>query len=212
MRPRALVSLAALTALLLSAGRASAEEYNGVLARMLFGVAGGPFTVPGVATMGAVGFDFQFGAQFNKLVGAYLAVAGEVVLGKVPGTNNPMGLLVDFTFNETIAVGIGPEVSIFAHDEQAPDRANFSGLLGDGILGGARLHFAWFPVDSTFLNLGGRKGLTVSLDVHVLLGPPDFVTSTSSPPAPLPHNAPLLILPRLSIGYQVSTPMFFTNL
>ena len=69
-RLRALVPPAVVAALLLSAGRASAEEDRGVRLRYGGSLGGGMFIVPGFTTLAAVGLHLQIGVQMSRTLRA----------------------------------------------------------------------------------------------------------------------------------------------
>jgi hypothetical protein len=196
MKRRALVSLAALAALLLSTGRASAEQDAGLRVRLGGSLEGGPFIVPGVVTVGLVGFDVHAGVQLNNLVAIYATVGGPFVVGKWDGRSAHFSLLVDLTFNDTISVSAGP----VAHDVRAHDAE----LIAEGYIGGGRLHLAVCPPSFRVMDHYGRRGFTFGADVRLLFGTPNFVKHIEVfPPVTFPYKPAPMVSVILGFGYQV---------
>jgi hypothetical protein len=195
MKRRALVSLAALAALLLSAGRASTEEDAGVRPRFGANLEGGAFIVPGVMTLGAVGGMIDVGAQLNNLVAIYLSAGGDVLVGELTGSNAVFSLVVELTFKDTISVGVGPTF----HEVRATNPE----IKAEGILGGGRLRLAFCPASCHVTKQFGLTGVTFGADVRLMFGTPNFVKHQEVfPPVTFPYKPTPMISPTLSIGYQ----------
>jgi hypothetical protein len=193
MRPRALVSLAAGAALLLSAGRASAEQDPGVRFRGGGAVVGGLLIVPSYVTAGHVGLEIQVGAQFNNLVAGYLVGSTQFIGGNWGGSNSAIALVLELLFKDTISVGVGPEVSNFSASPpiRSPELTGAGGPLYGG-----RLNVAWCP-DSLRLGLGRPQvGLTFGAGIHLLRSGAGFLSG--------PRNSPgrFVLLPMLTFGFR----------
>jgi hypothetical protein len=192
MKQRALVFLAALGALLLSTGRASAQEDRGVRLRLGASAEGGPFIVPGVATVGVLGGKGEVGLQLSNIFAVYAAGTGGLVVGKWSGFTYAAAIFLELTFNHTIQVGAGAELGEFD--------ASGDGIEAIGTLRGGRIHVAWCPSCSPE-NGKLRQGFTVGVDVRLLGGPADFFAGESPLPMTSTAGSPFIVSPMLSIGY-----------
>jgi hypothetical protein len=176
---------------------ATAQEEDG--ARFRGGVRGqgGVLIAPDPGeTLPAVGVQGHLGAQVNDLVGVYAAPSMDIIFGDVGGVNLASAVLVDFTFDDTWQVGVGPDVGVFA--AIGGDSSSVSGA--GGALYGGRLHFAAFPVVGEGEDGIRRKGLAVGLDVRMLVGDVGFATvSTSGSTA---SASTFLLSPMAFIGYE----------
>jgi hypothetical protein len=192
MNQRALVSLAALAALFLSTGPASAQEDRGVRLRLGAGVEGGPFIVPSVETVGVLGGQGQVGFQFSNSFAIYAVGSGGVVVGNWSGLTYAGALLLELTFDHTILVGAGAELGEFV--------ASGDGIKASGTLLGGRIHIAWCPGCAPEGNKL-RQGFTVGVDIRLLGGAADFFASSGAAPMSPTSGSPFLISPTLNIGY-----------
>jgi hypothetical protein len=192
MKPRSLVPLSALAALLLSAGRASAEEDPGLRPRAGFDIGGGTFIAPGFGTFGALGLHVYVGVQFNNLLALYLLPELGFVFAKPTQYVEDAALLVDFTFGRLISVGVGPEAGLYGQDSGGfgpPAPVHYT----SGLYGG-RLRLTYRPLSrlDSFLSL-----TTASLDLRVLRGRTFLVTT------PDPRSYVTVVLPMLSFGFDL---------
>jgi hypothetical protein len=191
MRRRALVSLATGAALLLSAGRASAEQDPGVRFRAGAAVVGGLLIVPSYVTAGHVGLEIHGGAQFNNLVAGYFVGSIQFIEGKWGGSNSTAALVLELMFKDTISVGVGPEVSMFS--ASPPIRSPELTGAGGNLYGG-RFQVAWCPESLR----GGQPlaGLTFGAGIHLLRSGAGFLSG--------PRNSPgrFVLLPMLTFGFR----------
>jgi hypothetical protein len=203
MNRRALVSLAAGSALLLSAGQALAEDDDfGVRFRAGLGVRSGLLIVPGVGSLWVFGPRAQAGIQFNNFLGLYGLFAAGAVFGKLSEGTAPVheALVVEFTFGNRLSFGVGPEIGWYAVTLRGP------GLppTRSGYIYGGRLHVVWefahLPEDRSARSFwsGTRAAFTVGLDVSLLGGVARFMGAVDAS-----RNAtanPLSFLPVVTIG------------
>jgi hypothetical protein len=174
MKRRALVSLAAVAALLLSAGRAFAEEDPGLHPRFGLGLGGGSLIVPGIGAVAVFNLEAQAGVQFNKLLGLYATLAGGGAYGKLSPGTYPLheSLLVEFTFGNRLFVALGPEMGFYdvANVEEG-DPPTRSGYIYGGRLRVAWCLACWDHAPTTGFRLFGYGNmLPLSLDVSLLGG------------------------------------------
>lgn len=150
---------------------------------------------PGEA-LPAFGVQGHIGAQINDLVGVYWAPSLDIIVGSVGGVNLGSAVLVDFTLDDTIQLGAGPDVGAFA--AIGGDSNSVSGA--GGALYGGRLHFAYFPVVGDGEDGIRRKGLALGLDVRMLVGDVGFATvSTAGGTA---SASTFLVAPMAFLGYE----------
>ena len=198
MKRRALVSLAAVMALLFSTGRAVAQQELWARSRLGAESAGGLFIVPGVVTVGAIGPEFQLGLQFNNLIGIVLVPIYQFVVGKWSGSNQGIALVVDFTLNDTILVGVGPEVTSFSAGRTSGPLHEF---VADGVLLGGKVQLAWSPDVLRVCRNGARKGVTFGVDLHLLGSGAGFLAGSANYPRRL------VLSPVLTAAYQTAENM-----
>lgn len=192
MKQRALVFLAALAALLLATGQAPAQEDRGVRLRLAASAEGGPFIVPGVATVGVLGGKGEVGFQLSNFFAVYVAGTGGLVVGKWSGVTYAAAILLELTFDHTILVGAGAELGEF--------NAAGDGVEAIGTLRGGRIHVAWCPSCSPEDNKL-RQGFTVGVDVRLLGGPADFFAGKTPLPMTSTAGSPFIVSPMLNVGY-----------
>jgi hypothetical protein len=164
-------------------------------ARFRGGVAlqGGAILAPGTLTAGVVGLQTQLGAQINHGWGIYLVPSADFVVGPVQGLNLSAAILVDWTWDDTLSVGLGPDAGVFAALGSTSNSISAAG----GILYGGRLHFAWYPVIGRGDDGIRRKALALGVDVRLLGGGAGFASSAGSASATRFVASPLA-----TIGYQ----------
>ncbi len=172
-------------------GEDGARFRGGIRAEVGALIAPGPGEVlPGVGAQGNIG------AQINDLVGVYLAPSFDILFGSLGGVSLGSAVLVDFTFDDTWQIGVGPDVGVFA----ALGSTATSGSAAGGALYGGRLHFAAFPLVGEGENPIRRKGLAVGLDVRLLVGAVGFATATTT--GSTASATDFLIAPMGFIGYE----------
>jgi hypothetical protein len=205
MRRRALVSLAAGAALLLSAGRAFAEEDPGVHLRLGMSLRGGPLIVPGVGTVGVFGVEAQAGVQFNKFLGLYAVLDVDVLVGKLSPGNSPHNeaLLVEFTFGNRLFVGVGPEMGFY----DVTQWIEGGPPMRSGYVYGGRLHVAWCLASrdrdptSWVSWFGYGDMLTLGLNVSLLGGVARFMGAVDTSGTATVN--PVSLLPMLTLNYAI---------
>lgn len=147
-------------------------------------------------TLPAIGVQGNLGVQVNDLVGVYAAPSMDILFGDVGGVNLAAAVLVDFTFDDTWQVGVGPDMGVFA--AIGGDSNSVSGA--GGALYGGRLHFAAFPLVGEGEDGIRRKGLALGVDLRMLVGDVGFATvSTSGGTA---SASTFLLAPMAFIGYE----------
>ncbi len=169
----------AVTAALLAASNAAAEPLrpapatpppaaapaparDGVRFRGAIGVEGGALVLPDIVTLGYGGASSQVGIQINNLVGVYVVPQLNIVFGQAAGLQLGTAMVVDFTIDDIVSVGAGPEVSIFA--------ALGSNTVAAGAFVGGRLHAAVYPLLDKSANGINRQALAIGMDVRFLTG------------------------------------------
>jgi hypothetical protein len=204
MKRRALVSLAAVAVLLLSAGRASAEEDPGLGLRIGMSLQGGPLIVPGVGTVGVGGAEVQAGVQFNRFLGLYAVLDLDFVVGKLSPGNPPHNeaLLVEFAFGNRLFVGVGPEMGFYDVTLWIAGGPP----MRSGYLYGGRLHVAWSLASRDrgplWLNVFGYGDmLTLGLNVRVLGGVARYMGAVDTSGTATAN--PLSLLPMLTLNYSI---------
>jgi len=144
-------------------------------ARFRGGVSGeaGAMVIPDAdLTLGVAGVQGQIGAQINHLVGVYWVPSFDIIFGKAGGVNFAGAVLVDFTIEDIVSLGVGPDVGAFV--------AIGSGAVATGVNYGGRFHFAVHPVFGRGENGIRRKAFSIGLDARFLGGPVAAVTTTDS--------------------------------
>jgi hypothetical protein len=205
MRPRALVSLAAVAALLLSAGRASAER-TWIFLRGGADLEGGPFIVPGSVTVGVVGPHFQVGIVGPGRFGLNAKVGFDwFVGGKVGGFYSSAALLAEVELVDRIWAGIGPDLGF---DVVSPLLRKLV-YKESRVLYGGRLQLRWSAIQWSTSDDGlamlrktgiGENMLSLSLGLR-LLGRTDGFTGVWNP-SRTASPSPIAIVPTVSFGYQ----------
>jgi len=151
---------------------------------------------PGVA-LTAIGAQGNLGVQVNDLIGIYAAPSLDIIFGDLGGVNLGTAVLVDFTFDDTIQIGVGPDIGAFA-----AIGGDSSGIAAaGGQLYGGRLHFAAFPLVGDGANGIRRKGLALGLDVRFLVGEVGFAALSSSGTASATATD-FILSPMAFIGYE----------
>ncbi len=167
-------------------------------ARFRGGVAleGGALIVPGIFSVGVVGVQGQMGAQINNEFGVYAVPSFDVVFGAVGGVNLGFAIMVDYTLDDSLTFGVGPDVDAFAAFGGGGGTVTAAG----GALYGARLHFGWNPALSHETNRARRKALTIGVDVRLLGGGAGFASGSSSTSSA--GGGTFVLAPMLTIGYN----------
>ena len=154
-------------------------------------IAPGPGEVlPGVGAQGNIG------VQINDLIGVYWAPSLDILFGSLGGLNLGSAVLVDFTFDDTWQIGVGPDVGAFA----ALGSSGATGTAAGGAVYGGRLHFAGFPLVGEGENPVRRKGLALGIDVRFLVGDVGF--ATVGPAGTTGSASEFLLVPMGFIGYE----------
>lgn len=130
------------------------------------GLEAGAVIVPGSYTVGAIGLQAPLGVQINNLIGVYALPNFDVIFGEAGGVQLGAAFIVDFTFDDQITVGVGPDLSLLA--AFGGDSGSLSGV--GGALYGARLRFGWSPALSQDPVSARRKALTIGADLRLLGG------------------------------------------
>lgn len=181
------------------AARAADADVDADRARFRGGVVGeaGALIIPdpgeALTTFGVQG---HIGVQFNDLVGLYLAPSLDIIVGDLGGVSVATAVLVDFTFDDTWQLGIGPDAEAFA--AIGADSNSVQGAGGE--LYGGRLHFAVFPAVGDGEDGIRRKGLALGVDVRILVGEVLGATVTGSGVAA--SSSSLIVAPTAFIGYE----------
>ena len=160
-----------------------------------FALEGGALIVPGSFSVGVAGVQGQLGAQINNNWGVYAVPSFDIVFGSVGGVNLGFAVMVDYTLDDSLTFGVGPDTDAFL----AIGGGGGSVSAVGGALYGARLHFGWNPALS---HEGGvrRKALTIGVDVRLLGGAAAFATVTSSSSSG--GGGTFVLAPMLTIGYN----------
>jgi hypothetical protein len=119
--------------------------------------------------LGAVGVQGQIGVQINNLVGVYAVPSLDVLFGEAGGIGVAAAILVDFTIEDMVSIGVGPDVGAFAAfgiDVGGANSATFAG----GANAGARIHLAVHPVVGIGENGIRRKAFSIGLETRLLGG------------------------------------------
>jgi hypothetical protein len=134
---------------------------------------GGVFAIPEIKqSYGTLGVHGDIGVQFNDLVGLYWVPGLNAVLGQLYGVLAASAILVDFTFDDTFTIGLGPDLNLIAAGSigEVEDRGTaFVSGLG-GLQGGGRLRLAVHPGAAFGEDKIRRKAFTLGADVRFLGG------------------------------------------
>jgi hypothetical protein len=195
MNLRSLVPLTVSAALVLAAGRASAQPNPLPRARFNIGFEGGLFTVPAVVAAGVVGMEGRLGVQIKDWVAVDLVGDGGLMIGKLFGAHMDGALLVVFSPNDAVSIGFGPDVGrILAGTDRI--------IVGGTFIGG-RLHLAWHLKGSWDESGSIGKGWTVGMDVRLVSsGDPDFIVPNGKRTKSFTHGGPFILWPMLTMSYQ----------
>jgi hypothetical protein len=167
-------------------------------ARFRGGVAleGGALIVPGVFSLGMAGIQGTLGAQINNNWGVYAVPSFDIVFGHVGGVNLGFAVMVDYTLDDSLTFGVGPDTdALLAFGGGGGTVSAFAAALY-----GARLHVGWNPALSHEVNRPRRKALTIGLDVRLLGGGAAFATVSNSSSSA--GGGTFALLPMLTIGYN----------
>ena len=169
-------------------------------ARFRGGVAAeaGALIVPGIVTLGVAGIQGQLGAQINNNFGVYAVPSLDVVFGALGGVNLSFAVMVDYTLDDNITFGIGPDVGVFA--AFGGGGGTVSGA--SGALYGARLHFSWNPVIAKEASRPKRRALAIGADLRLLGGGTGFVSANTSSSGGTASVGSFVLSPQITIGYQ----------
>jgi hypothetical protein len=161
---------------------------------------GGALIVPGVLSVGVVGVQGQLGGQINNNWGVYAVPSFDVVFGAVGGVNLGFAVVVDYTLDDSLTFGVGPDLDLFG----AIGGGGGTVAAAGGALYGARLHFGWNPALSHETNRARRKALTIGADLRLLGGGAGFasVTNNGSGTTGSAAGGTFVLLPMLTIGYN----------
>jgi hypothetical protein len=178
-----------------SAREAAAQEPDGVRFRGGIALEAGPMIIPGVGTLGIAGVQSQLGVQINNNFAVYAVPNLDIVFGSVGGINLAAAIMCDYTLNDSLTFGAGPDVGVFA--AIGGSSGSVSGAAG--ALYGARLHFAWNPIVDRETGSVRRRALSVGADVRLLGGGAGGGTTdgeTTSGSA-----STFVIAPMITVGY-----------
>jgi hypothetical protein len=156
----------------------------------------GALVVPGVVTLGVAGIQGQLGAQINNNFGVYAVPNLDIVFGALGGVNLAFAVIVDYTLDDNLTFGIGPDFGLFG----ALGSGGGSVAAAGGALYGARLHFSWNPVVSHDATRPRRKALAIGVDVRMLGGGAGFVSTDGA--SGTASVGSFVLAPQLTIGYQ----------
>lgn len=157
---------------------------------------GGALIVPGAFSVGLAGVQGQMGGQINNNWGVYAVPSLDIVFGAVGGLNLGAAVMVDYTLDDSITFGVGPDVDAFVAFGGGGGSVSAAG----GALYGARLHFGWNPAVSHETNRARRKALTIGVDMRLMGGGVGGATVTSS--GSTGSASTFVIMPMLTIGYN----------
>ncbi len=161
----------------------------------------GALIVPGVVTLGVAGIQGQLGAQINNNFAVYAVPNFDIVFGALGGVNLSFAVMVDYTLDDNITFGIGPDVGLFAAlGGSAVGTSGTTVSAAAGALYGARLHFSWNPVISHSASGPKRKALAIGADVRLLGGGAGFASSDGT--SATASVGSFVLSPQLTIGYQ----------
>jgi hypothetical protein len=108
-----------------------------------------------------VGVQGHVGVQISDLVGLYAAPFADMVVGGAYGPNVGTAIVVDFTIADTVALGLGPEMSAIIFLGGDADQASSGAAVG------GRIHAAWYPVKTV-----ARTGATASRSASTFASSP----------------------------------------
>ena len=157
---------------------------------------GGALVVPGAFSVGIAGVQGQLGGQINNNWGVYAVPSFDIVFGAVGGINLGAAVMVDYTLDDTLTFGIGPDSDAFV----AFGGSNSSVSAAAGGLYGARLHFGWNPALSHETFRARRKALTIGVDMRLLGGGIGGATVTNNGSSASASR--FAVMPMLTIGYN----------
>jgi hypothetical protein len=153
--------------------------------------------VPGSFTVGVAGVQWQLGVQINNQIGVYVVPSLDAVFGSVGGVNLSAAVVADYTLNDDLTFGVGPDVGVFgAIGSSSAGTVSGAG----GALYGARLHFTWNPVLSRGANGIRRKALAVGMDLRLLGGGAGYASVSSS--SGTASASTFVMAPMFTVGYQ----------
>jgi hypothetical protein len=158
---------------------------------------GGALIVPGSFSVGLAGVQGQLGGQINNNWGVYAVPSFDIVFGSVGGINLGAAIMVDYTLDDTLTFGVGPDTDAFV----AFGASNGTGSVAGGALYGARLHFGWNPALSHETYRARRKALTIGVDVRLMGGGVGGATVTSGGGGSASASN-FALIPMLTIGYN----------
>jgi hypothetical protein len=148
--------------------------------------------------LGVTGVQGEIGGQINDLVGIVFIPGLGIVFGKQGGLYASAAALVDFTIDDLISLGVGPEATAFLAVGANGDGSGGS-ASGGGLVGG-RLHFAVHPALGYGQNGIRRKALSIGVDLRFLRGPAAAVEFGENGGGTGSVNA-FIFSPMASIGY-----------
>lgn len=164
-----------------------------------FALEGGALIVPGVISVGVVGVQGQLGGQINNNWGVYAVPSFDIVFGAVGGVNLGFAVMVDYTLDDSLTFGVGPDLDLFG----AIGGGGGTVAAAGGALYGARLHFGWNPAISHESNRR-RRAFTIGADMRLLGGGAGFVavSNTSTRTTGSAVGGTFVLLPMLTLGYN----------
>jgi hypothetical protein len=171
---------------------------DGVRFRGGVALEGGALIVPGSFSVGVAGVQGQLGAQINNEFGVYAVPSLDIVFGSVGGVNLGFAVMVDYTLDDSLTFGVGPDLDAFAAFGGGSGTASAAG----GALYGARLHFGWNPIISHNEVKARRKALTVGVDVRLLGGGAGFASASNSSGTASASGGTFVLSPMLTVGYN----------
>ena len=157
---------------------------------------GGALIVPGSFSVGLAGVQGQLGGQINDNWGVYAVPSLDIVFGAVGGLNLGAAVMVDYTLDDSLTFGVGPDVDAFVAFGGGSGTVSAAG----GALYGARLHFGWNPALSHETNRARRKALTIGVDVRLMGGGVGGATVTNNGSSS--SASTFALIPMLTIGYN----------
>ena len=198
MKMRSVASLSVLAfslASLFSAKEAAAQEPDGVRFRGGVALEAGPMIIPGVGTLGIAGIQSQLGVQINNNFGVYAVPNLDIVFGSVGGINLAAAIMCDYTLDDSLTFGAGPDVGVFAAFGGGSGSISAAG----GALYGARLHFAWNPIVDHKEGGVRRRALSVGADIRLLGGGAGVASSNGETGSA--SASTFVVAPMITVGY-----------
>lgn len=183
---------------------ASAEPYpgddrdGGRFRGAIAGTAGALVYADAGLALGTGGVQGEIGGQINDLVGIVFVPGLGIVFGKQGGLYTSAAALVDFTIDDLISLGIGPEATAYLAFGADGDGSGGS-ASGGGLVGG-RLHFAVHPALGYGEDGVRRKALSIGVDLRFLRGPAAAVEFGEGGGGTGSVNA-FIFAPMVSLGY-----------